>query len=373
MTAYFLGQNLRLARLFHGFSLQDLAERVNRSKQYLSRLESGLEPPHETLEIALADALDVLPAFFREVDPMPISDEQCHFRKQLTTKVALKQVARAKGEMFKRLVSVLDHNLDFPQYGFLHEEVSTPEEIEHVAEASRSAWGLGFGPVSNMSRVAENAGAVLVRMEGLSDEIDAISFATRRPVITLNSEGKSACRTRFAIAHEIGHLTIHIGVQTGDRATETQANRFASAFLMPRKYFINECQRALRGSRLNWPALTDIKKNWGVSKAAILYRGRQLGVFSEEQYRSGVISLRRHGEAIQEHEDREMIQEEPEIISDSMNVLAQQCGMSRKSIAAAMFVKPELLGKLLGSQPTESFSDNVVNLLDHRHYKYGTG
>lgn len=373
MTAYFLGQNLRLARLFHGFSLQDLAERVTVSKQFLSRLESGLDRPHENLEMDLADALDVFPAFFREVDPVPISDEQCHFRKQLTTKVALKQVARAKGEMFKRLVSILDHNLDFPQYGFLHEEVTSPEEIEHVAEASRSTWGLGVGPVSNMSRVAEHAGAVLVRMEGLSDEIDAISFATRRPVIMLNSERKSACRTRFGIAHEIGHLTIHIGVQTGDRATETQANRFASAFLMPRTYFIKECQRALRGSRLNWPALVDIKKNWGVSKAAILYRGRQLDVFSEDQYRSGVISLRRHGEAIQEHEDREIAQEEPEIISDSMQILAHQCGMSRKTIANQMFVKPELLDKLIGKQPTESFTDNVVNLLDHQHLKYGNG
>jgi len=281
-------------------------------------------------------------------------------------KVALKQVARAKGEMFKRLVSVLDQNLDFPNYGFLHEEVSMPEEIERVAEMSRSNWGLGLGPIANMSRVAENAGAVLIKTDGLSDEIDAISFATRRPVITLNANGKSACRTRFGIAHEIGHLTIHIGVQTGDRATETQANRLASAFLMPRAYFIKECQMALRGSRLNWQALTDIKIRWGVSKAAILYRGRQLGVFSEEQYRSGVITLRRHGEAIQEHEDREIAHEKPEVILDSMKVLAQQCGMSRKMIADSMFVKSGLLDKLLGAKSVESISNNIVNLQYHR-------
>jgi len=369
MTTDFLGQNLRLARLFQGFTLQDLAKRVNKSKQYLSRLESGLEQqPNENLEYALADALDVLPEFFREIDPMPISDEQCHFRKQLTTKIALKQVARAKGEMFKRLVSVLDCNLDFPRYSFLHEEATSPEEIEHIAEASRSAWGLGLGPISNMSRVAEHAGAVLMRMDGLSDEIDAISFATRRPVITLNSEGKSACRTRFAIAHEIGHLTIHIGVQTGDRITENQANRFASAFLMPRAYFIKECQKALRGSRLNWSAIVDIKRNWGVSKAAILYRGRQLGVFSDDQYRSGVITLRRHGEAIQEREDHEFTPEKPEILSDGIQILAQQCGMSRKTIANSMFVKPSLLDELLGEHKTESYPENVINLFDRRQF-----
>jgi Zn-dependent peptidase ImmA (M78 family)/transcriptional regulator with XRE-family HTH domain len=364
MSTDFLGQNLRLARLFHGFTLQELAEKVTKSKQYLSRLESGLEQPTENLEHALADAVDVLPEFFRRVDPMPIYEEQCHFRKQLTTKTALKQVARAKGEMFKRLVSVLDRNLHFPSYGFLHEEATSPEEIEHVAEASRSAWGLGLGPISNMSRVAEHAGAVLMRTDGMSDEIDAISFSTRHPVIMLNAHGKSACRTRFAVAHEIGHLTIHVGVQTGDRVTENQANRFASAFLMPRAYFIKECERALRGSRLNWAAIVDIKRNWGVSKAAILYRGRQLGVFSEDQYRSGVITLRRHGEALQEREDHEFAPEEPELLREGMQILAEQFGMSKAAIAHSMLVKPKLLYGLLGERQPESYSGNVISLFE---------
>ncbi|MGZ8182312.1 MAG: helix-turn-helix domain-containing protein [Methylobacter sp.] len=358
-----MAQNLRLARLFHGLSLQELADAVGKSRQYLSRLESGIEQPSESLELDLAEALDVLPGFFSALDAMPIADEQCHFRKQLTTKVALRQVARAKGEMFKRLVSVLDRNLDFPAYGFLHEEPATPEEIEKVAEACRAEWGLGLGPIANMIRVAENAGAVLMRMDGLSNEIDAISFATRRPVITLNGEGKSACRTRFGIAHEIGHLTIHVGVQTGDRLTENQANRFASAFLMPRVYFIKECQSAFRGSRLNWSAIIDIKLKWKVSKAAILYRGRQLGVFSEDHYRSGVIALRRHGEALQEREDDVILPETPEMVSDGLLVLEQQCRMPRSAISREMFVKPKILDQLLGASGSVR-SGNVVNFFD---------
>ncbi|WP_445368219.1 helix-turn-helix domain-containing protein [Methylomonas sp. BW4-1] len=361
MKPEFLSQNLRLARLFQGLSLQELADSVGKSKQYLSRLESGIEQPSENLARDLAEALEVLPEFFTALDVMPIADEQCHFRKQLTTKVALRQVARAKGEMIKRLVSVLDRQLDFPAYGFLHEEPTTPEDIEKVAEACRVEWGLGLGPISNMIRVAENAGAVLMSMDGLSNEIDAISFATRRPVITLNAEGKSACRTRFGIAHEIGHLTIHVGVQTGDRLTESQANRFASAFLMPRSYFIKECQRAFRGSRFSWSAMADIKLKWKVSKAAILYRGRQLGVFSEDQYRSGVIYLRRHSEAIKECEDDAIEAETPEIVADGLKVLEQQCGIPRSSIAREMFVTPKLLNRLLGT-PELVCSENVVKL-----------
>jgi len=361
MTIEFIGYNLKLARLFHGLSLQELGERIGRSKQFLSRLESGVERPSPSLEEALAETLVVLPEFFHEVDPMPIADEQCHFRKQLTTKVALRQVARARGEMIKRLVSVLDNELDLPAYKFMETEPSSAEVIEQAAERCRVDWGLGFGPISNVTRVAENAGAVVLRVHGLADEIDAISFATRRPVITLNAEGKSACRARFGLAHEIGHLSLHIGVQTGDRLTETQANRFASAFLMPRAFFVSECQGAIRGTRLNWPALAAIKRRWGVSKAAILYRGRQLGVFSEEQYKSGVINLNRHGEALREAEDDDIPVEQPEIVMDSLRVLEQQCGKPRAVIARLMKVQPDIVTTLLEATP-QSQSTNVVSL-----------
>ncbi|HEY8908294.1 MAG TPA: ImmA/IrrE family metallo-endopeptidase, partial [Rhodoferax sp.] len=54
--------------------------------------------------------------------------------------------------------------------------------------------------------------------------------------------------TQFGVAHELGHFSLHIGVLTGDQLTETQANRFASALLMPRSTFATECRLALRGS-----------------------------------------------------------------------------------------------------------------------------
>jgi Zn-dependent peptidase ImmA (M78 family)/transcriptional regulator with XRE-family HTH domain len=362
MTSQFFGSNLRTARLFNALSLQDLGDYVGSSKQYLSRLESGVDAPSATLEAALASHLRVTPEFFRFADPMPIAEEQCHFRKQLTTKVALKQVARAKGEMLKRLVGFLDDRLELPKYSFIEADPDTPEHIEAAAEKSRSHWSLGLGPISNMTRVAENAGAVVMPLAGLASEIDAISFATRRPVIVTNVEGRSACRTRFGLAHEIGHFCLHVGVQTGDKVSEAQANRFASAFLMPRRYFAVECQNALRGSRFNWQVLADIKLRWGVSKAAILYRGRQLGVFSDDQYRSGVIKLNRHSEAISEVEDAAIPSERGEVISEGLRVLQQTAGLSRSSIARLMYVTPQIVDELLGHSVAELTHSNVVML-----------
>jgi Zn-dependent peptidase ImmA (M78 family)/transcriptional regulator with XRE-family HTH domain len=364
----FIGNNLRLARQFHDLSLTDLGEQLGCSKQFLSRIETGTERVSPQLEQQLVERLQVLPEFFYHVDPMPIVDEQCHFRKQLTTKVALRQAARARGEMLKRLVSVLDERLQLPEYKIFEAEPSSTEEIERAAERCRVAWGLGFGPLMNVTRIAENAGAVVMRVSGLAEEIDAVSFATRRPVIALNATRRSACRGRFAVAHELGHFALHTGVLTGDRLTETQANRFSSALLMPRSSFAPECAKALRGTRINWSVMSDLKLRWGVSKAAILYRGRQLNVFNDDQLRGGYITLKRHGEALQEAEDHLIEIEQPEVIADGLSALHSHLGLPHAAVAREMCVQPAFLSSLLddGCQPVATSVPNVIKLFGAR-------
>lgn len=359
----FVGSNLRLIRLFHDLSLAELGEEVDVSKQFLSRVETGAESVSAQLEVALSERLNVLPDFFRYVDPNPIADEQCHFRRQLTTKVALRQVARARGEMLKRLVSVLDEHVDLPRYQVKEADPESPEAIERAAELFRSLFSLGLGPLSNVTRIAENAGAVVLKVRGLAPEIDAVSFATKRPLIALNGDGRSACRERFGVAHELGHFSLHIGVLTGDRLTETQANRFASALLMPRSTFAAECQLAIRGTRLNWNGLSELKLRWGVSKAAIIFRGRQLGILSDDHVKAGYIGLNRHGEALRESEDHLIPSEEPEVVTESLKVMQEHFGVPKSAVAREMRVQSNLLQTLLGAPQAESAS-NVVNLAD---------
>ncbi len=357
-----LGSNIRLARLFHGLSLTELGERLSRSKQFLSRVETGVEPVSDALEQALVDELGVLPEFLREVEAMPLTEEQCHFRKQLTTKVALRQYARARGEMLKRLVGVLDAHLELPPYKVAEADPTSDEAIERGAERCRVEWGLGWGPISNITRVAENAGAVVMQVAGMAGEIDAVSFATARPVIALNAVGRSACRARFGVAHELGHFALHTGVLTGDRLTETQANRFASALLLPGASFLAEGHITLRRSRLSWEGMSELKRRWGVSKAAILYRGGQIGVFTPDQLRAGYVHLKRRGEALEEHEDRDMPVETPEVVTEGLTVLARDLGIPIAAVARQMHVKPQLLEDLLGVTDNGSIS-NVVPLL----------
>ena len=66
-----------------------------------------------------------------------------------------------------------------------------------------------------------------------------------RPLILLSADKDSGYRSRFDLAHEIGHLVLHRHIQrTTDSARhklmEQQAHHFAGEFLLPAETFASE-------------------------------------------------------------------------------------------------------------------------------------
>ena len=132
-------------------------------------------------------------------------------------------------------------------------------EIELAAEECRKTWGLGLTtPIAKMTRVLENAGVVITQFNGVSEKVDALSLNRKFPIIVRNDAKESVCRMRFDLAHECGHFVLHDGVETGDQITESEANKFASAFLFPRAAFINEFISA-KNTRLDWKLIYKLK------------------------------------------------------------------------------------------------------------------
>ena len=112
------------------------------------------------------------------------------------------------------------------------------------------------------------------------------------------SEARPINRKRFSIAHELGHLFLHMGYlirpeiwekedeykdsvyyRYGYNKEELEANEFAGAFLMPKKEFKVIAKQYLNNSYYDLEA---IAKKFNVSTEAVKIRGRQLGMFSWE-------------------------------------------------------------------------------------------
>lgn len=97
-------------------------------------------------------------------------------------------------------------------------------------------------------------------------------------------------RRNFTIAHELGHLFLHMGFQTneeiwnqqgyisyyrnGNSELEYQANEFAAALLMPKNEYIRIMYENTNGNLVNTP---EIAKYFNVSVDAASNRGKWLG------------------------------------------------------------------------------------------------
>lgn len=344
----FNGGQLRLARHFWGKTLHDIAVEIDKTRQYVSQLENGKAKPKPDDPIVepITKALHIHPAFLFRPAGVLLSEDQAHFRKLATTKTSTKQKVLARGTIFDQVVEFIDTKVrlpavDFPDLSGAH----TAEEIELAAEQVRRHWSLGTGPIAHMVRVVERAGAVVAFFRDASTEVDALSITSRRPVIVRNDSKASPYRLRFDIAHELGHLVLHEGQVTGDRKTETEANRFASAFLMPRTSFLKVFPR--RGHRIDWVGVREVKLQFQVSKAAILYRAKSLGVLDEHQYRGAVITLKNRGEGIVEAEDPYCQREFAETVVKALEILQVNHGIDGAALAEQLAVTPALLNEIL--------------------------
>jgi len=359
-THLFDGERLRLARVAKGLTLDELGSRVSATRQYLNQLEQGAKQPTDGMIAALAAALGVTERFFTLPAKGGVSAEQCHFRKQRTTPVSVVSQVLARGTLLDGFIGRLDYALELPDVSFPDIPVVSTADIECAAEEARDQWNLGTGPISSMMRVVENAGAVVSFFGGVSERVDALSIDRPRPMIIRSEAKPSACRLRFDLAHECGHLVMHKGVVTGDKVTEDQANRFASAFLLPRAAFIHEFPR---GRTLNWQAIFEMKLRWKVAASAILRRAYDLKMVSADQYRTGYIHLSKTGQRKFERYDDVIVSEEPELLTSAMTALEQASPGAVRRIASDAGLEDDMFQSVSGlGLPPEGTMDatNIV-------------
>lgn len=167
--------------------------------------------------------------------------------------------------------------------------------INKLADSIREALELVVPPYEPKVAVKKLNGEIFYDLS--AEDIDAYieKIGDQRFGIHL-SKNQFPQRERFTLAHELGHLFLHMGYiidenkwnilnKEGrdkfcrDNTTskdEYEAHEFAAAFLMPKQEFLLKAKSTLSGDYYNVEALAN---EFGVSLDAATNRGKWLGIF----------------------------------------------------------------------------------------------
>ena len=350
-TEGFIGERLREAREYNGISAVSLAGLVGVTKQAISLYELGESSPQPEVMEQIAHKLNMPVSFF--LKPISTSNSSVTF---FRSQAAATKLDRGRGNSRIRwlqefVVPYLRNFVKFPSVNL--PDITIPEntfklsdnDIEEIATDARARWGLGDGPISNMVLLTENNGFIVTRMDLDSPTLDAFSnfmAEDATPYLVLGADKQSAVRSRFDTAHETGHHILHRKFKTDTfknpsdfKIVEQQANRFASAFLVPRNKFAEDF------SVPTLDAFLSLKSRWLVSVAMLIKRAFDLGFFSEEHYQRLWINYNRRGWRTEEPLDNRLPIEQPVLLRRAYNLLIDSGTRTREQILMDIPLAPK--------------------------------
>lgn len=301
----FKGQRLKEALQFRGMRMTELAKQSDISKQSLSLYANGENiPPYENV-VKIANALEFPFDFFMTEDLCSTTTNNTYFRSQASASKLTQNAQELKLEYVVKLYEVLLNYVDFPERNlppvFFRgsdnlldaDSDNVLEQIEFIANTARKHWMIGMGPIDNMQYLLESNGIIVTGFRNVNERIDAFSQRVNIQnrgtvfIVALAIGEKPDVRLRFDMAHELGHILMHNWDDSNDslskdefNALEKQANMFASAFLLPRETFGKE----VAPYATNVEFYRSLRKKWGVSMQAMMYRARQLKLITANQF-----------------------------------------------------------------------------------------
>ncbi len=262
-----------------GWTKAKLASEVGITPRRLADYENrGERPPPDTLS-ALTEALRVPAGFFFSAEPAIPANMS--FRSMSTMTAGVRDMAIASAQMTIEVGRWISERIE------LHDP-SLPTDLagadpQLAAMMLRQQWSLGSQPAPNLIHLAELMGVRVFALSVTARTLDAFSFwEGDTPYILINARG-TAERRRWDVAHELGHLLLHIGAHhlPSDRGREDEADQFAAALLLP--------EDGLRRDAIRVRTLEDVREHkvrWRVSAVAMIRCLYRLGHLTEWEYRN---------------------------------------------------------------------------------------
>jgi len=321
---------LAIARKRQGWTIARLAEQTGLSTRSISLYENGHQEPSEETLRQLARVLQVSPDFLSGPDLDEIPVDAVSFR--ALSKMTARQRDRALGA--GRIALLID---DWIDARFELPEVDIPTltgyDPESAAQVVRARWGLGERPVANLLHLLEAHGVRVFSLTADNNQLDAYSLYWHGQPFVFLSTAKSGERGRFDAAHELGHLVLHGEHLVPSRPTaEAEANRFASAFLMPRASVLAQGLRDATPARI-----LQAKQVWKVAAMALTHRLFELSLLTDWGYRAACVQLSQWG--YRRTEPKGIPRESSQLLEKVLRSMRDR-GETLGTVAAAVGIRP---------------------------------
>lgn len=333
-------KQISFARVRRRLTKSQLAKKLEITSRSLQNYETGAFTPDEKTIAKIAAALNFPIRFFYLEEEMPeIAEHTVSFRKLSKMTDAMKGCAFAAGAIALKINQWVEAHFNLPTANLPDLSDLAPEE---AAVTLRRMWGLGNAPIPNMIHLLESKGIRVFSLVEEMREVDAFcTWYEEQPFIFLNTL-KSAERSRFDAAHELGHLVRDVYSmrhgQVHGPEMEKQADEFAAAFLMPMASIMANPPPAF-----TIKYLMKLKHHWRVSLVAIAYRFNTLKMISEWSYRNLCIEIAKHGFRTSEPEPLE--RETSQLLSKVMDHL-QSKKQGRREIAESLCISTDEINAL---------------------------
>lgn len=168
---------------------------------------------------------------------------------------------------------------------------SVRKAINKISESIQEALKIEI-PITNIEQIVESINGEVIIVDYLPENAEGRLYRNGNKFVIEIPSINNNNRRNFTIAHELGHLFLHMGYLIDDEIwrknsnneffrkeigeMEYQAHEFAAAFLMPREIFYNVMNENYQGN--GYYDIETVARYFNVSVNAAENRAKWLGL-----------------------------------------------------------------------------------------------
>ena len=333
------GQRIKQGRILRGFSQEQLGKKIGVTRQAISNCEKDTISLNTANLLKISEILELPLSFFYKPPTENNSDKVIFFRSKDIPKKTKEQLREEINIFDKEVVKYFEQYVKLPSLNLpdlsdilKHGTYNYKKEtIIEVCKKIREHWGLGNKPIDNLAYILQANGFIISRQYIDQDKTDAFSQKIDNNYIFISGNKECAVRSRFDLAHELGHLILHDNIEIDefeDKIIEKDADLFASEFLYPSEVFLEDIQ----DYSLGFERFIELKEKWKVSIQLLVRKCKDLGVISEEKYIYFQKRISFNKWRKKEPLDDRIVLEKPRLFEDVIELLIEENILTKKDI-----------------------------------------